>query len=254
MQEYEEKLRKIGLTEYETKVYLTLLKHGQLTGGQVSKLSGVPHGRTYEVLLKLVDKGLISVLPISPKLFKVLEPKYAFQYYLDKQITELGNLGKEIPLELGKIKTLAPRKETTTEKINVIWGKKNIRPIINKKYAEAKEYIKVMFTYEYVSSSSIQLIEKALKKGVRIYRLATKLTDKNMELMKADVQRGCEVRYYPVEEIRIEITDGIKANLHVVNPKDLMDRTFIEIESLELTKALEHYFDTIWKKAKIIKV
>ena len=78
------------------------------------------------------------------------------------------------------------------------------------------------------------------------------LTEKNIGFMKADVARGCEVRYYPVEEIRIQIIDGIKGNLHVVNPKDLMDRTFIRIESVELIKALEHYFDTIWKKAKPI--
>jgi len=254
MEEYEEKLRKVGLTEYETKVYITLLRGGQLTGGKVSKLSGVPHGRTYEVLLKLVDKGLVSVIPIKPKIFKVVDPKYAFKNYLNKQIEELGELGQEIPLGLDKIVRSKPKKELTTEKINLIWGTKNIRPILNRKYWEAKKYIKLMFSYEYVSSSSLRLMEKALKTGVRIYRLATKLTDKSIELMKADVRRGCEVRYYPVQEIRIEITDGVKCNLHVVNPKDLMDRTFLQIESKELTKALEHYFDYLWKKAKIIKV
>ena len=59
--------------------------------------------------------------------------------------------------------------------------------------------------------------------------------------------------YFPVDELRIMIVDGIKCHINVVNPKDFMDRTFIEIESKELTKALEHYFDTVWEKAKVIR-
>jgi len=100
---------------------------------------------------------------------------------------------------------------------------------------------------------TLPLIAHCLKKGVKVYRLATKLTKDGIKYMKADIARGCYVKYYPVDELRIEITDGKNCSLHVVNPKDSMDRTFIQVESRELTKALEHYFDVIWKKAKPIR-
>ena len=41
--------------------------------------------------------------------------------------------------------------------------------------------------------------------------------------------------------------------INLVNKSNPNNRTVILIESKELTKALEHYFDTIWEKAKPVK-
>ena len=232
--------------------FCLLLSNGSLTGGKISKLSNVPHGRTYEVLQSLVEKGLVEYVPVKPKLFSAAAPKTAFRNYMDRQISALNNLRDELSVELAQM-AKSPMNETTREKIKLIWGTRNIRPLLDNKYIEARKYIKMMFTYEYISQSSLRLIEQCLKKGVKVYRLATKLTKDGIKYMKADIARGCYVKYYPVDELRIEITDGKNCSLHVVNPKDSMDRTFIQVESRELTKALEHYFDVIWKKAKPIR-
>lgn len=249
---YEEKLYDLGLTKYETKIYLTLLKNGPLKGGEVSKLSGVPHGRTYEVLLNLVKKGLINVINIKPKIFKIVDPKIAINNYLNLQINKLQNLKKQIPHDLSLVKKLRDKEIVTPEKIDIIWGTRNINPMLDQKYIESKKYIKQMFTYEYIRSEGIKQKIQILKKGIKMYIIATKLTKDNRELIIADVKRGCEVRYYPIEEIRVTIMDGKKSDLHVVNPKNSMDRTFIKIKSKELTHALELYFDKIWKKAQPI--
>jgi sugar-specific transcriptional regulator TrmB len=50
-----------GFNESDGKVYLTLIQYGACTGYEVSKLSGVPRSKVYNVLKKLVLRGIIAV-------------------------------------------------------------------------------------------------------------------------------------------------------------------------------------------------
>lgn len=52
-------LTKIGLTDAEAKVYLTLLQNGSLSGYETSKLAGVPRSKIYNILENLKQKGFI---------------------------------------------------------------------------------------------------------------------------------------------------------------------------------------------------
>lgn len=53
-------LTRFGFTEYENRVYETLHGVGKpMTGYALAKQSGVPRGKIYEVLHRLVDKGII---------------------------------------------------------------------------------------------------------------------------------------------------------------------------------------------------
>jgi len=53
-------LQELGLTDYESRVYLALLEKGVLTASQVSKHSGVPYSKVYETLTSLEEKGWIE--------------------------------------------------------------------------------------------------------------------------------------------------------------------------------------------------
>ena len=50
-------LNKIGLTDAEAKVYLTLSQNGSLTGYEASKIANVPRSKIYNILQSLIDKG-----------------------------------------------------------------------------------------------------------------------------------------------------------------------------------------------------
>lgn len=52
-------MKSLGLTEYEVKAYLTLLQEHPLNGYGLSKQSGIPRSRIYEVLHSLKDKQVI---------------------------------------------------------------------------------------------------------------------------------------------------------------------------------------------------
>lgn len=56
------KLVKLGISEYEAKVYLSLLNENPSTAYELGKASGVPTSKIYEVLKRLIEKGIISVI------------------------------------------------------------------------------------------------------------------------------------------------------------------------------------------------
>ena len=70
-----EVLKTLGFTEYEAKAYLALLAHSPATGYAVSKNSGVPRSKVYEVLDSLTARGDVLVSPGNPPLYQALPAK-----------------------------------------------------------------------------------------------------------------------------------------------------------------------------------
>ncbi|MEE8329316.1 MAG: helix-turn-helix domain-containing protein [Thermodesulfovibrionia bacterium] len=70
------RLTKIGLSEYEAKAYIALLKENPLSGYEISKNSGIPSSKIYEVIKRLESKHMVQsvqgersrmFIPISPE-------------------------------------------------------------------------------------------------------------------------------------------------------------------------------------------
>lgn len=67
-------MKKYGFTESETKVYLTLLSNEQMTGYEISKQSGVPRSKVYNLLETLVKKNVVLVTPSENKVYRAIDP------------------------------------------------------------------------------------------------------------------------------------------------------------------------------------
>src|SRR5262249_492419 len=52
-----ERLRLVGFSLYEARLYATLLRHGPQNGNELSRNSGVPSSKVYATLEKLVAEG-----------------------------------------------------------------------------------------------------------------------------------------------------------------------------------------------------
>jgi sugar-specific transcriptional regulator TrmB len=55
-------LTRLGLSEYEAKAYLALIHENPATAYETGKASGIPTSKVYEVLKKLVEKGIASIV------------------------------------------------------------------------------------------------------------------------------------------------------------------------------------------------
>ena len=72
-------LEKVGLTSYEIKTFVSLLKNGELTASELSEKSGVPYSKIYEILSMLVEKGWIGSDKSRPTRYFAKSPNTALQ-------------------------------------------------------------------------------------------------------------------------------------------------------------------------------
>jgi HTH-type transcriptional regulator, sugar sensing transcriptional regulator len=87
------RLLKIGLTEYEAKVYLALLREHPATGYQLSKESGVPRSMVYEALKRLHGRGAaLETVEGRTTLYRPLPP----QILLERQAADHQQLLQDL--------------------------------------------------------------------------------------------------------------------------------------------------------------
>jgi len=67
-------LRRLGLTEYEARIYLALVRMGPKKASEVSFFGQVPRTKTYGSIRELQRKGLIRVIPGKPELYAPASP------------------------------------------------------------------------------------------------------------------------------------------------------------------------------------
>ena len=83
-------LRDLGLSEYESRVYRSLLEMGPTTAKELSTRSDVPMGRIYDVLNDLETRSLIRSQTASrPKKYVAVEAKTALDRLLETKQEEL---------------------------------------------------------------------------------------------------------------------------------------------------------------------
>ena len=102
-------LKEIGLTEYETEVYLALLSNGQISAYELAEKAGLYRQVTYDTLKRLEEKGFVSsVKEGNTKLFKAISPEMILEILNEKtesykqilpQLNEI-NLASKQPLSV----------------------------------------------------------------------------------------------------------------------------------------------------------
>jgi sugar-specific transcriptional regulator TrmB len=88
LEDLSEFFKMMNLSNYEIDCYITLLNSEQLAAREVTKESGVPIGRVYDVLMELEEKGLIEIQEGWPKLYKAVKPLQASYNLVMHQIEE----------------------------------------------------------------------------------------------------------------------------------------------------------------------
>jgi len=239
-------LLKVGLTEGEAKVYISLSELGSTTVGPIVKSSKVAYSNIYDILNRLIDKGVVSfIVKNKTKYFQAATPSNLLSY-LDKKQKEISNqkqlLNKMLP-DLEKLHEIKPQQEA-----EIFLGKKGLRTAYEKLLKNSTENDEILFFYiheeEYAEESdmfykSIEHLSKEIKnRGV--------CNEKYRDSLFAKGSGFLNLRF---------VKFPIPGTIDILNEKILIvswksPTIAILINSKDIAGSYREYFEDVWKKAK----
>ncbi len=136
-----QKLKSFGLTEYQARVYLTLLDLGTAAGSQIPAASRVPRTRVYETMQQLHEKGLVQILPEKPLRYKPV----AFSSYLRHLAEDHRRKAEQITSSAASLarefSVSASRVPEERGRFEAIYGRRNVRDRLVDMYRHAETEI-----------------------------------------------------------------------------------------------------------------
>ena len=121
-------LEDIGLTGGEIKVYLSLLKSGEATTGIILKNAQISGGKVYQILDKLISKGLVSfITKNNVKYFQAASPKRILDFY-GRERENFQNKEEKLKQEISSM--LSNIKVNENNSVNLFMGLKGIETAI----------------------------------------------------------------------------------------------------------------------------
>src|SRR5260370_2116056 len=82
-------LKEFGLTDYEAKVYVSLVESGTQTASELSKTASIPYSKIYEILGNLERKGWVETEQGRPSKYYPKAPSTALESSRSRQETTL---------------------------------------------------------------------------------------------------------------------------------------------------------------------
>lgn len=233
-----EKLKKAGLGGNEAKTYIELLRRGSISANELAKKMGMDRTLAYQVLNKLMEKGLANhIIKENKKYFAAADPNN-----LLNRIKEQENIVSSIIPELNKIEKL----EEKEQEVKVYEGRHGLKTLFEDVMksknicvfgASGKSFDVLKFEIPY-------LAKKSLKMGMK-GRMITSKRFAGHEMTKLP---NLKTRF--LEEVESHATTTIyddKVAINIIADKPVI----IIIKNKDVAEGYRSYFELLWKHAKM---
>ncbi|MCK5474166.1 MAG: helix-turn-helix domain-containing protein [Candidatus Aenigmarchaeota archaeon] len=232
-------LKKMGLSDNETKIYFTLLELGSSKAGRLSKESRINRTTTYDALKRLLEKGLINyVIKENRKWFEAAPPERLKEYLKEKE----EELEKIMPM-LKKIHSSPKEKHNVT----LYYGYKGVKTVFMNIIREGKD--------NDVFGDEGQLSKKrpAFAKYFANWQDKNKIRTRLLSGLKTPeaYSKGTTYRYLPLPTLSPVATNIYGNKIAIIIWTDTPEA--IIIENKAAAESYRNYFEFLWKSAKPIK-
>jgi sugar-specific transcriptional regulator TrmB len=233
----ENKLIELGLTLNESKTYETLLIHGKLGAGDISKFSRVPYSRIYDVLGSLEQKKLVQIIPEKSKKFVPSDPNQLMKIIKSKE-RKLDEI-KE------KIKTMKKNFESKEKNpVVLVTGKKAFYDLIKTMKKPKRSEYSLRWSAEYRPEWERDYKENIRKKIDE--KILVRYDEDTKENLKKWSTRGINnLRKFDNEGVVMNIIDEKEILITLINSNSTLlirDKAFI--------KVMRKFFEDSYKNAE----
>lgn len=245
----EKLLEEIGLTKGEIKVYLTLLKLGETTTGKIIEEAQISSGKIYEILEKLIKKGLASyTIKEKTKYFSAASPNRILDYLHEKEKALKGKeqeILKELPALLAFEK--ARKKEYEA---NLFKGFKGIQTAIFEALEDLteKDEIFAMGIISHKKEHYNLLWQRWHKERIKRKIICKAIfSDRNTDYYKF---------FKRMKNTEIKVLSGITPSAIDVMGERVLIFTYgdepscLSIKNPEIVQSFKAFFENLWDVAK----
>lgn len=247
-------LRSLGLTEYEIRVYLGILRHPGSRIPEVARKSGVPQPKVYATVKRLLERGLCeselgpvntyTALPPKVGLAPLLEELSGRAHEANEVVAGLEREYEEpsdsIAAREGRIKVFQGRQA----------NRRNFQDLVNK----AEETIVLMSRLPLVMKDDDAAMEEAITRGVAVRILSEAPEDFDWlsdETYQRQVDLGVEARSLPSIPMRLGIFDAKVAIMPMDDARGgERGLLMLEVRNQGLSQSMLGIFETYWAMAK----
>src|SRR6059036_4219913 len=191
-------LMKLGLTEYEARIYVVLTKMGPRNASEISFLGKVPRPKTYGAIRGLESKGLLRIVPGKPERYMAVSPNdvlVPLVEKLNKETSECVSVVENLTMAFESSKYVYTEKPFERSDLWSVKGREEVYKRVQDLIGEAK--VNVFFAttanglvrlYKAHSES----LEKAADRGAKV-RIIAPVNQTNSSVAR-ELQEVIEVR------------------------------------------------------------
>lgn len=265
-------LKHLGLTEYEAKAYLSLVRNSALTADKVSSIANIPLPRVYDTMVSLSRRGLVIVSKTRPQIFSVTDPSQIFNILREDEKRKMEDRLKEIesvvPQIISTLKSYKrPSAEANAEEVLAYVNRRaNIGKLWEDMQKEAKEEFLIFAGDISWGRQRLKDIKKLIKSGVSYRVIWSKSSPQVLKNAKNIQKTGAELKFSEsINSLRGIVVDGKKVLIIQKIPRFLedvkeikegepwsekvADYTSIIITNRLISEVFRKYFYSVWSNA-----
>ena len=254
-----DRLAELGLTSYEAKVDLALVRREVSSAADVARLAGIPRQRIYDVLASLVQRGLASERPGKPTRYAAVSPAFAIERLVIARREELDRIersGKELIDQLEPEFAAGRKERDPLDYIEVLRD----RAAINERFVELQAGIRdeiLVFTkppYATPAQENVEGLVVTRRFRARSVYEYSALDDPAFAAgVRRFVEEGEEARFVEELPLKLVIIDEAIVMFGMEDPvAGRSDLTLAVVEHHALAALLKIAFEAVWAQGVTI--
>ncbi len=251
-----EDLTRLGLTSYEAKAYLALIRRGTSTATEVARVGNLPRQRIYDVLASLVEKGLASARLGTPTKYSATPPELAIERLVSDHRHEFSQLEREAKRIVGELAPAYEAGQTHTdplEYIEVLRDGAAVAKRFDELQASVEREILIFRKPPYATEpqenvEGLRLVHRH-RRARSVYEFSLFDDPAHVEGVRGFIQAGEEARFVPELPLKLVIIDETIVMFGMQDPvAGGADLTIVVVEHPSLARLLKIAFDAVWEQ------
>ena len=148
-------LKDFGLSDYESRAYVTLLQNGPLIANDVAYRANIPRTKTYPTIRSLKRKGLASIIPGSPLRCRAVSPDETLDKFVMHEERRTRSLRKTMT-QLALVRDQANKPFATEQANYLVLGAQAIVDKLQELLVSSKQHVHCI-----LDAWGIHLLEEA---------------------------------------------------------------------------------------------